>query len=213
MSMIKKSAVVLALCLLGTAALAESFEYEEGTHYVALQIPLKTADESKIEVTEYFSYGCPHCFQFDPMITAWHRELPGDVLFNRTPAIWNKDYQVYAQTYYAAEALEVAEKLHTPLFQAIHEQRMRLNDPKLIAMFFAEYGVDPLDFAKVYSSFGVRASVQQAEARGRAYRAGGVPAIIVNGKYRIEGKMAGSNRNMLLITDFLIQKERDALLN
>ncbi len=213
MSMIKKSAVVLALCLLGTVALAESFEYEEGTHYVALQIPLKTADESKIEVTEYFSYGCPHCFQFDPMITAWHRELPGDVLFNRTPAIWNKDYQVYAQTYYAAEALEVAEKLHTPLFQAIHEQSMRLNDPKLIAMFFAEYGVDPLDFAKVYSSFGVRASVQQAEARGRAYRAGGVPAIIVNGKYRIEGKMAGSNRNMLLITDFLIQKERDALLN
>jgi thiol:disulfide interchange protein DsbA len=207
----KKSAVILALWLCGAFALAESIEYEEGTHYVELQIPLKTADESKIEVTEYFSYGCPHCFQFDPMITAWHEELPADVLFNRTPAIWNADYQVYAQTYYTAEVLDVAEKLHTPLFQAIHAQQMRLNDPKLMAMFFAEYGVDPLDFAKVYNSFGVRASVQTAEARGRAYRAGGVPAIIVNGKYRIEGKMAGSNSNMLRITNFLIQKERDLM--
>lgn len=199
--------------LLSLVAMADSFEFEEGTHYVELQIPLKTADESKIEVTEYFSYGCPHCYQFDPMITAWHEELPGDVLFNRTPAIWNKDYQVYAQTYYAAEALDVTEKMHTPLFQAIHGQHKRLNDPKLIAMFFAEFGVDPVDFAKVYSSFGVRASVQQAEARGRAYRSGGVPAIIVNGKYRIEGKSAGSNSNMLLIAEFLIQKERDLMSN
>ncbi len=212
-NMVKKLVFAFVIWLLSVGALAESFEYEEGTHYVELQIPLRTADTSKIEVTEYFSYGCPHCYQFDPMITTWHQELPRDVVFNRTPAIWNRDYQVYAQAYYAAEALNVVERLHTPLFQAIHVQRKALNDPKLIAMFFAEFGVDPLDFAKMYKSFGVRASVQQAEARGRAYRSGGVPAIIVNGKYRIEGKSAGSNRNMLLVADFLIQKERDLMLN
>ena len=131
--------------------------------------------------------------------------------FSRTPAIWNKDYQVYAQTYYVAAALDIAEKLHTPLFQAIHAQRKRLNDPKLMAKFFSDFGIDPVDFAKVYNSFGVRASVQQAEARGRAYRATGVPAIIVNGKYRIEGQMAGSNSNMLRIADYLIQKERETM--
>ncbi len=203
--------MLVSLGLSQTIAAAESFEYEEGTHYIELQIPIKTADGSRIEVTEYFSYGCPHCYQFDPMITAWHEALPADVDFNRTPAIWNKDYQVYAQTYYAAEALNVAEKLHSPLFQAIHGERKRLNDPKLMAMFFSEFGVDPLSFAKVYNSFGVRASVQQAEARGRAYRSTGVPALIVNGKYRIEGKLAGSNSNMLRVADFLIQKEREAL--
>ena len=80
-----------------------------------------------------------------------------------------------------------------------------------MAMFFAEYGVDPVDFAKVYGSFGVRASVQQAEAKGRAYRSSGVPAIIINGKYRIEGKMAGSNSNMLRIASYLIQKERNSM--
>ena len=209
--MIKKIALVIGCCLVGNVATTESFEYEEGTHYAELLIPLKTAANGKIEVTEYFSYGCPHCYQFDPMITAWEENLPGDVKFNRNPAIWNKDYQVYAQTYFAAEALGVAEKLHTPLFRAIHAERKRLNDPKLMAVFFSEFGIDPVDFAKVYSSFGVRASVQQAEAKGRAYRSGGVPAIIVNGKYRIEGKMAGSNSNMLRIADFLIQREREAM--
>jgi thiol:disulfide interchange protein DsbA len=216
--MVRKLNVITGIWALVAIAIsfnvtAESIEYEEGTHYVELQVPLKTADKNKIEVSEYFSYGCPHCYQFDAAITAWHNSLPADVEFKRTPAIWNQDYQVYAQTYYAAEALKVSDKLHTPLFQAIHEQRKRLNDPKLMAMFFAEYGVDPVDFAKVYNSFGVRASVQQAEAKGRAYRSAGVPAIIINGKYRIEGKMAGSNSNMLRIASYLVQKERDAMNN
>jgi thiol:disulfide interchange protein DsbA len=78
-------------------------------------------------------------------------------------------------------------------------------------IIFAELGVDPLAFARTYNSFGVRASTQQAEAKGRAYRSSGVPALIVNGKYRIEGSMAGSNANMLLIADYLIAKERQLL--
>ncbi len=205
-----KRVLLILLVSVGLNGYAETVEYEEGTHYVALPIPLKTADPDKIEVAEYFSYGCPHCFEFDPLITAWHERLPDDVDFRRTPAIWNKDYQVYAQAYYAAQALGVLEKIHTPFFQAIHLQRKRLNDPKQIALYFSEFGVDPVAFAKVYNSFGVRASVQQAEARGRAYRSTGVPAIVVNGKYRIEGKMAGSNANMLRVADFLIEKERQA---
>jgi len=200
--------VFWSVLLIGVIFDVKAMEYEEGTHYVELQVPLKTANPEKVEVTEYFSYGCPHCFQFEPMIGAWKDDLPADVEFNRTPAIWNKDYQVYAQTYYAAEALNVTEKVHVPLFVAIHQQRQRLNDPKDVALFFAEFGTDPLDFAKVYQSFGVRASMQQAEARGRAYRSSGVPALIVNGKYRVEGKMAGSNANMLRVVEFLIEKER-----
>ena len=80
-----------------------------------------------------------------------------------------------------------------------------------MAIFFSEFGVDPLSFAKIYNSVGVRASVQQAEALGRAYHSTGIPALIVNGRYRIEGKMAGSNSNMLRVADFLINKERQAM--
>ena len=185
--------------------------YEEGTHYVELQIPLKTRNPGKVEVAEYFSYGCPHCFQFEPMISAWYRQLPEDVVFQRTPAIWNADYQVYAQTYFTALALKVVDKIHTPLFNAIHNERRRLNSPEVMASFFADFGIEPEDFAKTYNSFGVRASVQQADSKGRAYRSTGVPALIINGKYRVEGSMAGSNANMLRIADYLIRKEREVI--
>ena len=200
----------IVLLFLPALVMAETFQYEEGTHYVALTVPVKVRDTSTIEVNEYFSYGCPHCFQFEPLITIWKSKLPADVVFKRTPAIWNKDYQVYAQTYYTAESLKVIDKVHGALFDAIQNQGKRLNDPKEMALFFAQFGVDPLDFAKVYQSFGVRASLQQAEARGRAYRSNGVPAVIVNGKYRVEGSMAGSNAEMLKVVNFLINKERVA---
>jgi thiol:disulfide interchange protein DsbA len=202
--------LVISLVILPVVALAESFKYEEGTHYVELRIPIKVRDPAKIEVAEYFSYGCPHCYQFEPLIQSWKAQLSSDVSFERTPAIWNRDYQIYAQTYYTAEALKVTEKVHGPLFDAIQNQRKRLNDPKEMAMFFSQFGVDPVDFAKVYKSFGVRAKLQQAEAKGRAYRSSGVPAVIVNGKYRVEGSMAGSNAEMLKVVNFLINKERQA---
>lgn len=209
-----KRILMLALwasLLITRMALAAPFQYEEGKHYVKLAIPIHTPDPNKIEVTEYFSYGCPHCYEFDPEINAWKDTLPSDVMFDRTPAIWNDDYEVYAQTYYTAQALNILDKVHTPIFQAIHAEGMQLNTPAAMAKFFTQFGVDPKEFAKTYTSFGVRASVQQAEARGRAYRASGVPTLIINGKYRIEGSMAGSNDNMLRVADFLIDKERRAM--
>ena len=184
--------------------------YEEGTHYVALENPIRTADPSRVEVTEYFSYGCGHCFAFDPLITTWSRSLDEGVLFNRTPAVWNKAYEVYAQTYYTAETLKVLDRSHMALFEAIHTERRSLQEPRAMAEYFSQFGVDPVEFANTYKSFGVSASVQKAVARGRAYKARGVPTLIVNGKYRIEGQMAGSNMNMLRIAEYLIEKERAA---
>jgi thiol:disulfide interchange protein DsbA len=190
---------------------AEDFAYEEGTHYVALEIPIKTRNPSKIEVAEYFSYGCPHCYDFEPLIGAWQASLPADVAFSRTPAVWNQDYQVYAQTYVTLEALGVLEKVHVAIFNAIHTDRLRLSKPQAMAQFLVKYGVDPEDFAKTYNSFGVRAALQQTDSKGRAYRSTGVPAIIVNGKYRIEGSMSRTNANMLRIASFLIEKERQLM--
>lgn len=206
------SLILLTLAYFVMPAFAETTGlYEEGTHYVELEIPIATRTPDQVEVMEYFSYGCPHCYRFDPMIDGWKKTLGDDVVFKRTPAVWNDAYQVYAQTYYTAEALNILEDIHSALFEAIHSEQRRLTDPKAMAMFFAGFGVEPVDFAKVYNSFGVRASVQQAIARGRGYRAGGVPAIIINGRYRVEGGMAGSNADMLRVTDYLISLEREKL--
>lgn len=196
---------------LSSTALAETFAFEEGVHYVELEVPVKIRGNGKIQVAEYFSYGCPHCYQFEPLIAAWHERLPEDVEFIRTPAVWNRDYQVYAQTYVTLESLGVLEQVHVPIFNAIHGERQRLNTPGQMAQFLSGYGVNPEDFAKAYNSFGIRAALQQADSAGRSYRSTGVPAIVVNGRYRTEGSMAGSNANMLRVTDFLIEKERQRL--
>ena len=203
-------------CLLVLAVLAAFLSqqataqpaYREGIHYVELTIPVRTGNPQKIEVTEYFSYGCPHCYQMEAQVEAWKEDLGEDVVFDRTPAIWNQSYQVYAQTYYTLEAMSLLNRLHAQVFDAIHRRGKRLDGPELMAGFLADHGVDPEEFARTYQSFAVSVSMRQAQARGRAYRASGVPAMIVNGKYRIEGSMAGSNRAILDVVDFLIEQER-----
>jgi len=203
------AALTSALALMSSTLLGA--QYEEGVHYQVLdpQAPLSTSGQG-IEVSEYFSYGCGHCFQFDPVLNAWLDKQPEDVNFDRTPAVWNDYYGNLAQTYYTLKAMDVLESLHVAVFEAIHIQRKNLSKPGVMADFLEEAGVDPEAFAKVFNSFGVRMSLQQADARGRAYRASGVPTLIVNGKYRIETRGAGSVQEMLKVAEFLIQLERQS---
>jgi thiol:disulfide interchange protein DsbA len=209
-SLIKRLSI-LALVLLPLASYGEGFQYEEGTHFMKLEVPVKTRNSDVIEVTEYFSYGCPHCYRFEPLVQQWRKQISEDVEFNRTPAIWRvTGYELYARTYYTAKALGVLDEVHSPLFQAIHVEQRRLLDLESMANFMDELGVDPVEFVKTYSdSFGVKAMYQQAIARQRIYRSGGVPAIIINGKYRVEASMVGnSNAGMLQVTNYLIDRER-----
>ena len=204
--------LTLVTAVMTSSVSAQDYAFEEGIHYVELDVPIKLRNEGKIQVAEYFSYGCPHCYQFEPLIGAWHDKLSDDVEFIRTPAVWNRDYQVYAQTYVTLESLGLLEDVHVAIFNAIHNDGKRLNTPASMVQFLAGYGVNPEDFAKAYSSFGIRAALQQADSAGRAYRSRGVPALVVNGRYRIEGAMVGgSNANMLRVADFLIEKERQRL--
>lgn len=200
------------MCFSSLTTFAESFQYEEGAHYVKLEVSVRTRERDIIDVTEYFSYGCPHCYRFEPLVSQWKDGLPDDVEFSRTPAVWKQaaGYELYARTYYTALALGLLEKIHLPLFNAIHVDRRRLLDLNAMAAFMAEQGVEPVAFVKNFNnSFGVKAMYQQAIARGQLYRSRGVPAVIINGKYRIEASMVdNSNANMLRVADFLINRER-----
>lgn len=206
---------LMLLLLLPLFASAEGFQFEEGTHYVALEVPVKTRNPNVVDVTEYFSYGCPHCYRFEPMIQQWAASLPADVEFDRTPAIWQQPgYELYARTYYTAKALGVLEQVHTPLFQAIHSERRNLMDLRSMAAFMGEHGVDAEAFVKTFSdSFGVKAMYQQAIARQRIYRAHGVPCLIINGKYRIETEMVSSMTELLEVANYLVNRERSMLGN
>ena len=201
--------IVAGIFLLALAIGAHAQAFEAGVHYQPLPVPVQTSNNDAIEVVEVFSYACVHCYNFDPLLTTWVTQQGNAVEFRRTPAIFNPTWEQLAQAYYTAEALEVTDQVHGALFEAIHVTGQDVRDPEVLAELFNERaGVDPVEFAKVFSSFGVRSKVQQASARGRAYRVTGVPSLIVNGKYRVDGRMAGGSENMLLVVDFLIEKER-----
>ena len=202
----KRFAVAPAL-MFALLSFAAQAEYEAGVHYFELPTPIAVSGDG-IEVTEYFSYGCNHCYQFEPILAAWVKTLPEDVTFNRTPAMWNQGYTLLAQTYYTLLAMDLLETLHLEVFNAIHLKRQNIRSPQAMADYLAKVGVDPLAFVKVFNSFGVQSSLRQADARGRAYRATGVPTIIVHGKYRIETASAGSTQGMLKVAEYLIDLER-----
>lgn len=201
-------AVALALF----ATLAHAATPEVGVNYDLLPIPVETSDPSRIEVVEVFSYGCPHCFEFEPTIEAWRARQPADVQFRRLPAVFRKEWVILAQAFYAAEALGVTEKVNRPIFEAIHLKGLNPGDPTVLAGVFKESaGVDGEEFLKVLNSFGVRSKVQQADAQGQMYRLQGVPTLIVAGKYTAYGaSSSGSNSDRLAVVDFLVAKERAA---
>lgn len=202
------AAAFTAIATLTLSLGVQAMEFEEGTHYERLTVPVQTADDGKVEVVEAFSYACVHCKTFDPAVEAWHHSQGEGVDFQRLPAIFNQTWAIFAQAYYAAEVLGVTEQVHTPIFKAIHEQGKDLRDPAAMAVLFETFaGVPKADFEQVYASFGVRSKMQQAQAHGRAYGLTGTPSMIVDGTFRTDGQMAGSNAMMLEVVDYLVAKQ------
>jgi thiol:disulfide interchange protein DsbA len=203
--------VALLTTLLAQAvpAWSEAAVYQEGEHFERLPIPVDTRDPSKVEVVEVFSYGCIHCKTFQGAVDAWREGIPDYVDFHRLPATFNPSWETLAQLFYTAEALGVTEQVHGPTFQAIHDRGVNLTDVDLMAeLFEREAGITPEQFRQVFNSFSVRSRVQQAHARGLAYRLSGTPTIIVDGTYQVDGRMAGGNAEMLEVVDHLVARRR-----
>ncbi len=210
--MLKRLLMPFALVFLTPlwACAQEEQSWEEGKHYDLITPAIRTADPAKIEVTEFFWYGCGHCYNFEPVISQWKKTLADDVVFRGSPAAWNKPMELHAKAYYAAEVLGVLDTMHLVIFQAMNVDRKRLSSEAEIAELFAEHGVSAEDFSKAFNSFGVGSQARQASANARAAKITGTPEMMVNGKYRISTRKVGSQANMLKLADFLIEKERAA---
>ncbi|MGA0935580.1 MAG: thiol:disulfide interchange protein DsbA/DsbL [Pseudohongiellaceae bacterium] len=210
MKLFTKTLLLVAM-IFGVAATvsAQPSLYVEGTHYEIIANPVRTADPNKIEISEIFWYGCPHCYAFEPLITSWEEKLPSDVAFVRSPGMWNQTMEIHAQIYYAAEALGVTGKIHDVAFNEIHQRRNYLQTEDAIKDMFVSQGVAPADFDKAWKSFSVSSAVKRANTRMRDYGVRGVPSIVVNGKYLVSvGGAVPTQTDMLKIVDFLVQKER-----
>ena len=181
----------------------------EGQQYVRLSQPQPVLTPGKVEVIEFFWYGCPHCFEFEPMLEAWIKTLPADVAFRRVPvAFRDEPFTAHQKIFYALDAMGLVDSMQMKVFNAIHRERKHMDKPAEIAEFMQKNGVDSAKFLDIYNSFAVQTKTRQARALAEAYKIDGVPALGIGGRYYTSGSLAGSLRGSLQVADFLIQKSR-----
>ena len=182
----------------------------EGKDYLrvqpAVQVTLPSA-QKKIEVLEFFWYGCPHCFALEPLIQPWSRQLPADVYFHQVPFafIGVPDQQ---KLFYALEALGQREALQGKIFDAIHVKKVHLNTESEITAFVAANGVNAAKFTEAFRSFSVDKLVNRGKQLSSDYKIDGVPAICVQGRYYTAASLAGTHERSLKVADFLIERAR-----
>jgi thiol:disulfide interchange protein DsbA len=202
-----KALFTALMMLVSSVAFAEP---QAGFEYQQTQQIIPTENPAKVEVTELFWYGCPHCYDLEPHLAVWVKKLPQDVVFKRVPGIPRPDWAPGARAYYTMEALGVLEKLHAPFFNAIHKQRaVKPNDDAgIIDWITKQSGMDRKKVADAYNSFSVNTKNMRAMQIFRASGATGVPTLIIDGKYISSVSMAGGNEELLKVADQLIAKAR-----
>ncbi|XVJ71581.1 MAG: thiol:disulfide interchange protein DsbA/DsbL [Rhizobacter sp.] len=179
--------------------------FVEGKDYVRLSQPLPLPTTGKIEVLEFFWYGCPHCNSFEPLLDSWAKKLPDDVAFRRVPVAFREEtFGPHQKIFYALEAMGLVSTMHRKVFFAIHVERAKLDKLPEIAAFMAKNGVDAAKFSDAYNSFGVNTKATQARKLAEAYRIDGVPAMGIQGRYWTSATIARSPERSLAVADALI---------
>jgi thiol:disulfide interchange protein DsbA len=193
--------------LCGALFAAHAWGADEGIDYVSLAKPQPTETGDKIEVLEIFMYSCPHCFHLEPTIEKWLETKPENVEFRRMPAVFGPKVEPHARAFYAAELMGENHKFSMALFEALHVRKQRIWDEDALVSLAETVGMDGAEFRKAYNSFYVRMKVSRAKEMGRHYGIDGVPAIVVNGKYRTSPSQTGSREKMIQVVNHLIEVE------
>jgi len=190
-------------------AILVSFSLQVGAQqgYELIESPQRTANPDKVEVVEFFWYGCPHCFRFEPHIAEWKKNKPDNVEFINAAPPLNPAWKVHSQAFYAAQVMGVLDKFHEPMFNAIHVEKKRMRKAKDVLKLVDSLGLDSKAFGKTMKSFAVDSKIRQSLQMASAANISAVPTVIVNGKYRTSGSVAGSNEQLIVVLNELIAKE------
>lgn len=199
-----------ALSFVG-ALRAQTLPIKAGKDYLVLdkQQP-SDVPAGKIEVLEFFSYNCPHCAAFEPLLEAWARKLPADVVLRRVPVPFIGDFENKQRLYFALEAMGRLDDLHAKAFDAIHRQRLNLAGEKATAGWLTKQGVDMAKYNDIAKSFSVSTKLRRAAQLADVYKVEGVPALGIAGRYYTDGTLAGSLERSLQVADALIAQARKA---
>ena len=197
----------LGLALLLTmvmAAPAWAARFVEGKHYVEIPFSEKLDTGNKVEVREFFWYGCGHCFKFEPLIEKWKQNKPKAARFVRTPAFPRQ--LVHAKSYYTFEAMGIVDKIHPKVFDELHVHGKRLRTVDSVADFVKSNGFDKEAFRKKYKSFSVDHKTKAAFQLGSSYGINAVPTFVVDGRYKVSASTAGSDQNVIEVINYLVKK-------
>lgn len=206
----KLLAALLLLGTISTYSATAAADPQLTIDYAQTEQVIPTDNPAKIEVTELFWYGCPHCYALEPQLAAWVKKLPADVYFKRVPGLPRPDWAPMAKAYYTLETLGLLEKLHVPLFEAIHKQRALNPSDELatIDWITKQSGLDRKKVEETYKSFSINTKLTRAMQVFRASGATGVPTLIIDGRYITSSTMAGGNQEVLNVADYIIQTVR-----
>jgi len=208
----EEEAILLAQA--DTSAPLPDWQFNENQHFIRL-VPTQptVGGADKIEVAEFFWYGCPHCYTFEPYINGWAENKPANVRFVRIPAMWNRGLELHAQLFYTEEVLAANGKIKNPeefrdaIFVEYHRRGNRLSTKDAIQTLFARHDISADDFERAWSSFEVNQKMRVAADLARRYGIASVPMIVVNGKYRTSGQEAGSLDGLLDVINELVARE------
>ena len=199
----------LALALAAPLAWAQPGKYQ----YTELKPPQPTEAQGKtVEVVEFFWYGCPHCYNLEPLIETWSKKLPPDVQFRRIPAVFNPRWAHDAAIFYTFEAMGVLDKLHKPFFDSIHRDHLRTDNEQAMTEWLQKNGVDSKKFFETMKSFSVQSKTRRAAQLSAAYKIDGTPAMAVQGRFTVSADQGRSREGMLDTVSYLVDMLRQGRL-
>ncbi len=204
-----RSLVRLAVPFVGAMALCSAVMAQNNQPSYELTDPLPTDSPGKVEVLEFFWYGCPHCYALEPVLQPWIDKLPRDVVFKRVPAIFNENWAASARVYYALESMGQIARLHRPFFDAINRDNLRPTSESDLLQWLTSNGIDRPQYQAAAKSFSTESRLKRAAQLIDAARINGVPAIVIQGRHVVNA--AGSPQQMLAMVDQYIAEERKAL--
>jgi len=203
----------LEKCLFASAfallACAASAQIQSGREFQLIEPQRPVAADGRIEVIEFFYYGCPVCYETQPFLSRWVSAAPEYVAIRRVPALSTEAWEPFAKLFYTLETLGQVGRLHRPVYDHFHFENVKLNDEKIMADWVARNGIERQKFVEVYGSSGVAAKVAQARELLKAYDVRGVPTFIVDGKFLTSARLAGGTEQVIRVVDHLVKLARE----
>lgn len=195
---------ILAALLLALAAAGVQAQAQLGRDYLRLDPPRAVASGDKIEVIEFFYYGCPVCYELEPKLSRWYFNGPGSVALRRVPALSSDNWDNFAKLFYTLEAMGQLARLHWPVYDNFHFNGIKLNEEAAMAGWVSNNGLDRQKFIDTYRSPEIQAKLAAAREMTRSYDITGVPSIVVDGKFLTSARMTGSTRELVRVVEQLV---------